>query len=673
MSSPEPNHRMTQRGSDEAGFGKPFTDRTVVGGALIAIAVLAAYWPSCAGNFIGDDTYYIVEDALIRSPGGGLTTWVTSEQQDYCPVATTAFWAEWHIFGTWTTGYHLVSLAIHVANCLLIWAILRRLAIPGGWLAAVLFAVHPVNVESVAWIFQQRGSLALLFSLIAVLVYLRGNYWWAVLAFIAAMLSKGSAATLAVALLAILWWQRGRLTRRDLADSAAFFFVAIFLTIVNVWFQHRYAGGAIREADFAQRLAGAGAVFWFYLSKALVPIDLVFAYSQWKIDTGNLIWWAPLLALLVAGALAWWFRGVIAVGALVVAGTLYFVALLPVLGLVDVGYMRYSLVADHYQYMAIVAIVALVAAALWILPRRIAIGLGGALACVLAYQTFQQAGLYAGPIELYGATLRGNPDSWLTHQNLAVELVRLGRTDEAIAEYKRALAIKPDYALADANLAIEYRRAGKYQQAVEYYTRALEIEPTMARAQQGIAASLRALGKDEEAAQHERAGAHLQSRLWSIESPDDHYQRGLWLLNQGKTGESIAEFQIALEANADFPEALNGLGTAYLVMGKLKEAQEPLERAVQLKPEFADAQNTLGTALANQGRMSEALSHFRLSARYQPNSLNAWKNVAAAAGALGRKEDAVSASREALRIAVAQGDRQSQQAIEEWLKSQGEK
>jgi tetratricopeptide (TPR) repeat protein len=550
---------------------------------------------------------------------------------------------------------------------------LRRLAIPGGWLAAVLFAVHPVNVESVAWIFQQRGSLALLFSLIAVLVYLRGNYWWAVLAFIAAMLSKGSAATLPVVLLAITWWQRGRLTRRDLADSAAFFFVAIGLTIVNVWFQHRYAGGAIREADFAQRLAGAGAVVWFYLSKALVPIDLVFAYPQWKIDTGNLIWWAPVLALLAAGAVAWWFRGVIAVGALAVAGTLYFVALLPVLGLVDVGYMRYTLVADHYQYMAVVAIVALVAAALWMLPWRAAIGLAIILVGTLGYLTFRQATLYASPVDLYAATLRANPDSWHTHQNLGVELVRVDRFDEAIAEYKKSIAINPNFAPAHDNLAIEYRRAGKYNQAVEQYERALVIDPTLASAHQGIAAALRALGKDQEAEKHERLGGHLQTRLWSAESPEDHHRRALWLLNNGKAAESIAEFQIALEAEPDYPEALNGLGIAYMKSGRLKEAEAPLLRAIKLKPDFADAHTNLATALGNQGRMDEAIVHLRESARFQPNSLDAWKNVAVAASALGRKQEAINATREALRIAKSQGDRQSQQAIEEWLKSQGEK
>ncbi len=225
--------------------------------------------------------------------------------------------------GLRSPGLSLTNLLVHIASCLLLWAILRQLAIGGAFLAALLFAVHPLNVESVAWISQRKGLLALVFFLLSILWYVKeedrrdadvragpagfraGKYYWlSFLAFLLALLSKGSVAILPVILLGIIVWRRP-LSRWDFARMTPFLVAAIALAVVNVWCQNRLQETPFRTANFLERSVGAGAVVWFYLSKAVAPIDLAFVYPQWHIQTDKLLWWLPLLAALAVTAVLW--------------------------------------------------------------------------------------------------------------------------------------------------------------------------------------------------------------------------------------------------------------------------------------------------------------------------------------------------------------------------------
>ena len=358
---------------------------TLAGAFLIAAVVFLAYLPAMQGGFIWDDNLLVTSNQLIQAPDGLYRLWFTAEPIDYWPLTNTSFWLEWRLWGRNPTGYHVTNLVLHIAAALLIWAILQKLTIPGAFLAALLFAVHPVNVESVAWIAQRKNTLAMLFFLLSILCYLREEedrerteaqerrgfvgvgrwYGFSLLAFVLAMLSKGSVAILPLVLLWIVWWQRRRITVRDLARAAPFLLVAIVLAGVNVWFQTHGLGEVIRAASWVERLTGAGAVTWFYLSKALVPMNLIFVYPQWHIKTGDFLWWLPLsAALLVTAALVWrrhspqasWGRP------LLFAWGFFCLALVPVLGFTDVYFMKFSLVADHYQHLALLGVVALVAA-----------------------------------------------------------------------------------------------------------------------------------------------------------------------------------------------------------------------------------------------------------------------------------------------------------------------
>ncbi len=267
----------------------------LIGILTIAGLVVAAYWPSLEGGFIWDDRLYLTHCDLIKAPDGLYRFWFTTDPIDYWPVSNSSLWLEWRLWGMDPAGYRITNLVLHICVGLLIWAVLKRLAVPAAFLAALLFVVHPVNVESVAWIAQRKGLLAMLFGLLSMLWYLkpeeeksrRGEeekggwnrwYWLSLSAFLLAMLSKGSVAFLPVVLLAILWWRRRRITLADAATTIPFFLVALALTAVNIWFQAQHAGAGIRQARFGERLAGAGDDLWFYLAKDFLPIDLSFIY-----------------------------------------------------------------------------------------------------------------------------------------------------------------------------------------------------------------------------------------------------------------------------------------------------------------------------------------------------------------------------------------------------------
>ena len=378
----------------------------LAGALLIVGVVLWIYLPSMRGKFVLDDVSLVVRHPLVASPEGLPRLWYTLEQPEYFPVSYSTFWLERRLWGLDPVGYHIVNVASHIVVSILIWTTLRKLSIPGAFLAGLLFSVHPVNVESVASIFHLRGTLASIFFLLSIVAYLDGElmrespqeafsdskaafnrwHWLSLLSFLLAMLSKGTVAILPLVLVLIVWWQRRRITRWDWVRTAPFFLVAAVLSEVNVWFTIHRTGEVLRTASFAERLAGAGAAVWFYLSKAIVPIDLSLIYPQWNIRTGEPDWWLPIMAALGVTLVLWvrrkspqsnW------VWSLLLAWGFYCVALIPVLGFADTVSMNYSLVADRYQYLAVIGVVALIAAG-WSYWRRHTRGTGRRLSIAFA-------------------------------------------------------------------------------------------------------------------------------------------------------------------------------------------------------------------------------------------------------------------------------------------------
>ena len=535
--------------------------------ALLLGLTALAYQPSLANGFIWDDDISLTQNPFIHSGDGLRQFWLTTETPDYWPMSATTLWAEWRLWGTDPLGYHVTNLALHLAEVALLWTILRRLRIPGAALAALLFAVHPVNVESVAWITQRKNLMAMLFFLLAILAYVRAEegaragYGLSLAAFVLALLSKGSVAVLPVILIGLIAWRR-RVTGRDGLRLLPFFLAAGLLTLVNIWFQghHLAAAETIRRAGGLERLLGAGAAVAFYLWKAIWPWPLLLPYPLWRIDPAQVSWWLPLLGVsaLTLGLMwrarsAGWARGA------GFAWGYFCVALLPVMGFTDVYFMKFSLVADHYQHLALIGVTVLAGAG-WAEWRRRAGGplplaVAAVVVAVLAGLTWRQCLRYRDTETFFTATLRDNPGSALAQGNLGMILGSQRRNDEAMAHLQEALRLEPNSAETHSNIGAILVGEGRLPEGVAEYQAALRIKPD----------------------------------LFVV-----HLNLGNILLHQGRLAEARDELRTAVRLKPAFPEAHGLLGDALRRLGQTPEAIREYETALQLKPDYPEVRAQLG-------------------------------------------------------------------------------
>ena len=579
-------------------------DRTLWGCMGVFAAVLAVYWPVLQGSLIWDDDAHVTKPAL-RSLHGLWRIWFeVGATQQYYPVLHSAFWIEHLLWGDATLGYHLTNLFLHATAACLVALILRRLwkREDAAWLAAFLFAVHPVGVETVAWISEQKNTLSAVFYLWSVLMYLRfdrergnGNYVLALALFVLAVLSKSVTVTLPAALLVILWWQRGTLSwKRDIVPLLPWFLIGATAGLFTAWVERTYIGaeGAVFTLNFLGRCLLAGRVGWFYLAKLVWPVDLIFVYPHWTVNAAAAWQYLfPLAALAVIaalGAMRGRTRGPLA-GALFFLGTLF-----PALGFFNVYPFRFSYVADHFQYLASLGIIALAAAAGAKLPRLAAL----AVLCLLGGLTWRQSGLYRDPETLYRATLARNPDAWLAHNNLGVILADAHRLPEAAEQFQETLRLEPTYADAERNVGLTLAREGRYAEAIPHYEQALRLQPNFVNAHDDFGNTLLWLNRPADAARQFEQSIAL--------SPGDFEAQcnlGLALARTNRLPESIPHFEAAVQLEPDNPLARNYLAHAFRQVGKLPEAVAQYEEFVRLKPNDAKAQAGLAEARAAlQGR-----------------------------------------------------------------------
>jgi Flp pilus assembly protein TadD len=580
--------------------------------------------------------------------------------QQYYPVLFSAFWFEHRLWGDDTLGYHLVNVLLHAASCCLLAFILRRLwatpattlpagsgrlgIVPAGteWLAALLFAVHPVCVESVAWITEQKNTLSLFFYLLAGLAYLRfaerrraGSYALASILFLLALGSKTATVTLPAALLVVQWWKRGKLSwRNDVAPLVPWLLAAVAMGLFTSWDERKVIGaeGAAFALSAGQRFLLAGRIVWFYAAKMVWPAGLNFFYPRWNVPAESSGWAGDLAAAVAVTVILWALRrktrGPLA------AWLLFVGALFPVLGFFNVFFFVFSYVNDHFQYLALLgplaaaaggAALALAAAPAW--ARMVGRGLIGVLLLGLALQVNSQSRLYRDSETLFRATLARNPASWMAHHilgftlakapdrhaeaiaeyqealhlnpdypdahfGLGVELARLpGRTADAIAEYERAVQLRPVYAEAHNNLAFELaKEPGHEAEAIAHYEAALRVRPDFAEAHANLADLLaRQPNRLPEAMAHYEEALQLNPNLAWV-----HCNLALHLAQiPGRESEAIEHCQAALRLKPDFLEAYNGLGIIYARMGRLDEARVEWEAALRLNPHYETARNNL--------------------------------------------------------------------------------
>ncbi|HYM10614.1 MAG TPA: tetratricopeptide repeat protein [Bryobacterales bacterium] len=608
---------------------------------LIAAVTLLAFWPALDNQFVNwDDDQNFLLNPYFRGLALSNLHWMftTFHLGHYHPLTWISLGLDYVLWGLNPEGYHLTNVLLHAANAVLFYfaglRLLRGRIFPAA-LAALLFALHPLRVESVAWASERRDVLSGLFYLLSVLAYLRAQQaappgaprngprrrWLAasLAAFAAALLSKVIVVSLPVVLLLLDYYPLRR--RPHWLEKLPYFALAAIAGIAELALQRTgVAGFAGHAAVFpGLRLTLSLYGLAFYLGKTLFPFSL---YPQYVLPMGI----SPLAPRLLAGSALVIAITIVVIAlrrrfpALLVAWGCYVVSLLPVLSFFRVDPQQF--VADHHTYLATLALALLAAAGLAALPRRAAAA-AVALVLALALLTRRQIPVWHDSLTLWTAALAGAPDSAIAHNNLGEALAAAGRWAEATPHFARAAAIKPNYAQAHYDLGRALQKQGNLEAAAAQFERALQIEPAFAAAHDDLANTYAALGR--------RPEALAQYRLALRDNPafaDAHYNLGNLLQSERQFDAAIAEYQQALRLDPTLADAHNNWGVALDALGRSAEAVAQYRQALALDPQNADAHNNLGISLESQGKIEDALTHYREAVRLNPGRQDARANLA---------------------------------------------
>lgn len=583
---------------------------------VIVAAVVVAYSPAFVAGFIWDDDAYVTRNAALRSLDGLRRIWFEpGAVPQYYPLVFTTFWIEHRLWGLDATGYHAVNVLLHAANAVLVGRILRVAGFRAAWPAAAVFALHPVHVESVAWITERKNVLSAFFYLLSLLVYLRAKQaverresgfasWGHAAAlglFVCALFAKTVTCSLPVAILLLVFWQDGRITRAETLRVAPFFAVGLALALVTVWMESTHVGarGADWDLSFLQRCTIAGRAVWFYVFKLLWPTNLTFVYPRWNVAVDPFGLLAALSVPVVLVALAAWRRR-IGDGPLLAA--LYFVTtLFPALGFVNVFPMRYTFVADHYQYLGSLGVIVLACGSLaWGVRsarlRQAVLPAGLGVIAVLGVLTFRQAQIYRDAETLWRDTIAKDPSSWMAHNNLGLLLAGRGDLAGAISHYEAALKAKPDDAFAANNLGQAWAARGEMARAGEYLERAVRLDPFNAEARVNLGNLHATSGRLDAAAEQYRAALRIRPSY-----PDAHGNLANVLALQGDREAALAEYQQALRIDPDYADAWFNRGIVLAQLGRREEAAESLRAALRLRPGWKEASAALDDVMRSWG------------------------------------------------------------------------
>jgi protein O-mannosyl-transferase len=661
----------SHRRSKEAVGRVPFRwNHKWIPGVLLMLVTVIAYQSVWHAGYIWDDDSYVTRNTTLRDLHGLWRIWLeVAATPQYYPLVHTSFWLEHHLWGLNPLGYHVVNVLLHALAAVLLWRVLVRLGIPGAWLAAAIFALHPVEVESVAWITERKNVLSAVFYFAAALAYLRFEttrdarnasrehwYWYltSLALFVFALLSKTVTCSLPAALLLVQWWKTGRLRRQDVVPLLPFFAIGLGLGLLTAWLEQHQVRAEGGEWSFTviQRVLIAGRALWFYASKVFWPAKLTFIYPRWDISASSGWQWVFPSAAVAVIVTLWWARARVGRGPLVAvlffAGTLF-----PALGFINVFPFRYSFVADHFQYLASVGLIVLGAAGLNRLPRFIP----GMLLALLALLTWRQVGIYRGLDTLWGDTLEKNPGSWMAQNNFAMVLERKGKEEEAIAHYQRALELDPNKFEIHNNLGYALLVSGRINESFPHLRKALEINPNYATTYYNLGNALLQTGLVDEAIVHLQKAVEMDPTYVPA-----HSDLGYALLQKGRVDESFARLQRALEIDPNYKAAHFNLANTLLQMRRVDEGLSHLQRVLTIDPGDTEAQKNMAWVLATWPE-----AHIRDGAKAVElaegaNRLTGGRNpiigvtLAAAYAETGRFPDAIKAAEAALQLATDSGN-----------------
>ena len=533
-----------------------------LGAASLAALTVFAYWPAWHGGFIWDDDRYVTHNYLLIASDGLRRIWFSLDApSQYFPLTYTVLRIERSLWDLNPVGYHWVNILLHLGSALLVWCILARLKVPGAWLAATIFALHPVQVESVAWISELKNVLMGFFFLLTLLTWIeyvdathkhrRILYVAALVFYLLALSAKATACTLPAALLLVLWVKKTAIGRRALLEIIPFVLLALGMGLLAVWWEKYHQGTRMLVSlGPLERLLIASRAVWFYLGKIFWPAKLTFIYPRWQIDAASPVayfWLIAEIAFVVAI-----YCGRRRFGRSVEVATLFFVVTLgPLLGFIMLYTFRYTFVADHYQYLASIGPIALASAGLVTLSRssktrqRVVGGTSFAILICLGLLTWRQSATYRDAETLWRATIAKNPDCWMAYNNLGVVQFEKGNVEDAIEKYRQSLGLHSDY-------------------------------------------------------------------------PEAHYNLGSALLQKGYADEAIRQCEEALKIQPNEPDAHIVLGNAFMAKRDVDRAINQYQQALTVRPEDSNAHYNLGIALQEKGETERAAREYEKARKYEP-------------------------------------------------------
>ena len=607
------------------------TRQTILPVLALVLLVAVSYFPAANAGFVWDDV--IITDAKpVQTVSGLAQIWFSpreiKREAHYWPMVYTSFWLEHKLWGFAPAGYHVVNVLLHLINTLLLWCILRRLVVPGAWFVAAVFAVHPLHVESVAWVIERKDVLSALFYLTAVLAYMRfvevpspRRYVLVLALFAAGLLSKSIAITLPAALLIWHWWKQDRVSVRDVLWLLPIFAVGLGIALADMAY-YRSIESLSLGYSLIERVLIASRALCFYVGKLLWPTELAVIYPLWDISAADPVAYLYVIAVVAVPVALYVLRHRIGRGAL--AGALFFaVTLSPALGFVDYGYMQYAFVADRFQYLAGIGAIAVVVVALVRVAGRLPSAARVCVSCgilvALGISTYRQVGIWQDNVTLNSHIISLNPKARGAHQNLGKGLLDQGRVEESLAATRIALEQHPSSAGLNMNVGAAFINTGRADEAEQHLRRALALDPGYTEVHVNLGLALIELGRLDEAEKHLRHVTTLDPTHLKA-----HINLGRALLDQGRVEESLVPTRVALKQSPTSIEANVNLGAAFIELGRLDEAEQYLRRALQYNPDNPNVLQNLAEALRMQRRYEEALDCYTAVIDIDPTMVMAY-------------------------------------------------
>jgi tetratricopeptide (TPR) repeat protein len=577
--------------------------------ALIIGVGLWVYAPAFHGDWLWDDDWYISNNPLLRTGAGLWSLWFhPGIWVEYYPIHETLLWTEWHLFGNDTLGYHLVTVALHLVDSLLVWRLLGKLGLRKAWLGGLIFAVHPACVDSVAWIVETKNTVSLLPFLLAMCAWVDYedgeaplDYGRALILFIGAMLCKMTVSPFPVLILLYAWWKRGRVAVADVRRSIPFFTVSLILGSITLlcgqWYFQNLAVTPEPDPTIAwpSRIVLAGQSLGLYFAHCFWPVNLLPGYPQWTLNPASPIGYLPWLGLAGALFFLWQKRATWGRHALLGFG-FFLIFIAPFIGLKPASYMKFTWVMDHFLYIPIIGLIGLVVAAIGQIETRIpanariaATAAVTVLVALLAFEAHAYSSAYTDEATLWGYTVEHNPDNWMAQDNLAKGLLALNRPEDAVPHFQAALQLRPNRAQLHFNLGRALVAMDRIPDGLAEYDRALALAPTDA---------------------------------------DIYNQKGVALIQANRLAEALEQFQQALALRPNYALALDNQGIALAQSHRLPEAIASFTAALKLTPNNTSTLDNLGSAQLQAGRTAEATATFQRVLQLDPQNPKALQALA---------------------------------------------